>query len=393
MPRPLDFCLISDGSEVPTVVSQKDRFAKIAASRLRRGWREGAPRVGSAPRDSIASAERALRARRRRRLLVRRVLPAVTSAMALGGLVLAWPSLTHRPLRAPALANDARALVVFGAAAHGGSSPAQERPLGPGDQVFAPRAASVTFGDTGGTQLTLEPGGMLTVLESSATRRFSLRRGAVGARVHKLAAGERFIIETADAEIEVHGTKFRVAFGEPEAVPCSGPGPAEAVATRVTVSEGVVTVKWAGDEQRLLPGDEWPPQCPAAAVPPPAAELERPAVAPARAAHHRAMKATVAAQHEPTISALEAQNNLFVAAVRARREGRTDQALVLFNRFIQNYPGASLFEGALAQKMRLLAATQDRTGAAATARQYLGRFPEGFARDEARTLLGAPDRP
>jgi hypothetical protein len=317
--------------------------------------------------------------------------------VALGGLVLAWSSLTHRPPRAPTLANDARALVVFGAAARGGSSPARapvwERSLGPGDQVFAPRTASVTFGDTGGTQLTLEPGGMLTVLESSATRRFSVRRGAVVARVHKLAAGERFIIETPDAEIEVHGTEFRVAFGEPEAVPCSGFGPAEAIATRVSVSAGVVTVKWAGDEQRLLPGDEWPPRCPAATAPPPPAELERPAVAPARAAHHRAAKPAITAQREPTMSALEAQNNLFVAAVRARREGRTDQALVLFNRFIRDYPAASLFEGALAQKMRLLAATRDRTGAAATARQYLGRFPEGFAQDEARTLLGAADRP
>ena len=138
---------------------------------------------------------------------------------------------------------------------------ARDRPLGAGDQVFAPLTASVRLGDTAGTELTLEPGGMLTVVESTATRRFALRRGAVEARVRKLVAGERFIIETADAEIEVHGTEFRVAIGEPESVPCTGAGPKATVATRVSVTGGVVSVKWSGDEQRLHPGDEWPPRC------------------------------------------------------------------------------------------------------------------------------------
>jgi hypothetical protein len=43
--------------------------------------------------------------------------------------------------------------------------------------------------------------------------------------------------------------------------------------------------------------------------------------------------------------------------------------------------------------MRLLAATSDLPAASASARQYLARFPDGFARDEARALLGTRPQP
>ena len=245
---------------------------------------------------------------------------------------------------------------------------------------------------------------MLTVLEATATRRFALRRGAVDTRVRKLVPGERFIIETADAEVEVHGTRFRVELGAPESVPCSGVGPKAVIATRVTVTSGVVSVKWSGDEQRLLPGDIWPPRCAAATTVAREAQVET--VSPGRGVHRRStlaaetrhlppssgvsVSAARAPRREPAASVLEAQNDLFVSAVRARRAGKSSLALGLLDRFIHDYPDASLFESALVQKMRLLAATSDLSDAAALAHQYLERFPDGFARDEARTLIGAP---
>ena len=350
-------------------------------------------------------------------------VPVLASAMAVGGLVLGWFAFAHRATTVTSVATDPRALPLFSATAQGGSLAALQRPVGAGDQFFAPRTAPVKIGDAGGTELTLEPGAMLTVLEASTTRRFALRRGAVGARVRKLVPGQRFIIETADAEIEVHGTQFRVVLGEPEELPCSGAGPRDAIATRVTVTEGVVSVKWAGDEQRLKPGDEWPPRCaparasaPQAAAAPsspysagskvaaPASPSSRSRVAtslhrtsPAAGARRTASRAAAldaatASSRDTPASALEAQNDLFVAAVRARRAGHSALALSLFNRFIQEYPGASLLESALAQKMRLLAASADRSSAPAAARQYLDRFPDGFAHDEAQTLIGATDR-
>lgn len=397
-------------------MSSNDRYAKEAASRIQRAWREGLPRLSSAPRNSIASAEGALRARRRRRVLVRRVLPVLMSSMVVGGVALAWLSMARRPSRGPAVAADARALVLFGAASNGASAGPGVRALGGGDQVFAPLTSSVRLGDVNGTGLTLEPGAMLTVVEATATRRFALRRGAVEARVRKLVAGERFIIETADAEIEVHGTEFRVAIGEPESVPCTGPAPRARVATRVSVTGGVVSVKWSGDEQRLLPGDEWPPRCAGAGStsspesartePAPPSQPSAPTAAPTRVVRRRAgagamatrpaaaaLEPIAAANSRPLrrdvpASVLEAQNDLFISAVRARRAGQNAKALALFDRFMREYPGASLFESALVQKMRLLAATSDLAAARVSARQYVARFPDGFARDEARALVG-----
>ena len=393
-------------------MTQNDRYARAAASKIKRIWRGAHARAGAVPRSSITAAERALRARRRRRVMLTWAAPLVAASMVAGGGVWAWVWFAHRSHHAPTIASDSRSLMLFDAPAPGASSSGRSRssrPLAAGDQVFAPHSGSLTLGDAAGTELTVEPGGNLTVLDAGAHRRFALHRGAVRARVHKLVAGQRFIIETSDSEIEVHGTAFRVELGTPTAVPCSGPGPSESIATRVSVSEGVVSVKWSGEEQRLRPGDQWPPTCPSASVtaprPPPPGSAPAPVPAPgpkpattaeAHGTRHQrgaAAHAIARAGGVASTSALEAQNDLFQAAVRARRHGRATEALGLFERYMDQYPEGSLYESALAQKMRLLAAGTDARGGVAVARQYLARFPDGFARDEARTLLGATTRP
>jgi hypothetical protein len=98
------------------------------------------------------------------------------------------------------------------------------------------------------------------------------------------------------------------------------------------------------------------------------------------------------AEAPPAPSALAAQNDMFAAAVRARRRGDASEALRLFNSFIQTYPRSQLYEHALAQKMRLLAST-DPWGASEAASEYLARFPAGFARAEARALLTEKAQP
>ena len=216
-------------------------------------------------------------------------------------------------------------------------------PIEAGMRLAARASREVRAAGADGTEIIVEPGGALTVVENGATRRFALMHGAVSAHVARLAPGERFIVETSDAEVEVRGTRFRVvALDEP---PC-----ADGAATRVAVSEGVVVVTWSGHRESLQAGETWPPECPAA-------------------------------------SALEAQNDLFAAAVRAKREGQNALAATLFARFIRVYPDSSLFESALVQQMRLLAMGDPRAAASAAVR-YLARFPDGFARDEARRLAG-----
>ena len=397
-------------------MSQNDRYARAAARKIKGIWGGARARAGSVPRSSLAAAEQALRARRRRRVMVTWAAPLVAASMVAAGGIWGWVSLAHRSHRAPGIASEARTLMLFAARGTGASSPgssrsSSSRPLASGDQVFAPHTTAATLGDAAGTELTVEPGGNLTVLDAGAHRRFALRRGAVSARVRKLVAGERFIIETSDSEIEVHGTAFRVELGAPTAVPCSGPGPSESIATRVSVSEGVVSVKWSGEEQRLRPGEQWPPSCPTVSVtaPLPPAPDRAPATLPApapkqarttgaRAATRRnvaAARDSARVREVATSSALAAQNDLFQAAVRARRNGRAAEALALFERYLDQYPDGSLCESALAQQMRLLAAGAEPRGATATAaaRRYLARFPDGFARDEARTLLGATTGP
>jgi len=390
-------------------VRKNDRYAKLAASRLRQSWRDARARLGAAPRQSVAAAEQALRSRRRRRMVARLAIPVLASSVAVGGLTLVWLSFGPGARRA-APANDNQPLFLFAAPGRDRPAPDSDRRLGSGDRLRAPELGALVLGDAAGTQLTVEASASLTVLEAGATRRFALSQGAVGARVRKLQAGQRFIIQTPDAEVEVHGTAFRVALDEPEMVPCTGAGPRQRIATRVMVTEGVVSVKWAGAEQRLLPGADWPPRCSeeaersrptpvalaAAEAPPlPAPTSRHPAAASTRrrpGAGSAAVARDRAPDREPPASLLEAQNNLFVSAVRARHGGRATQARALFEQFLQRYPEASLFESALAQKMRVEAALSDRAAAGATARRYLARFPDGFAQQEARALLDASER-
>jgi hypothetical protein len=109
------------------------------------------------------------------------------------------------------------------------------------------------------------------------------------------------------------------------------------------------------------------------------------------------------------MSSLAGQNDLFSSALRAKRGGQARRAIELFERFVRSYPASSLVESALAQRMRLLAqpGTQARAQARAqdsiaarlsspdssaksAAADYLARFPDGFARAEARALLERP---
>jgi hypothetical protein len=283
----------------------------------------------------------------------------------------------------------------------------------------APESGDVQIGTPQGTLLTLESGGTLTVTESTETQRFALLRGAVRARVAKLAPGERFLINSADAEIEVHGTQFRVALVEEDPT-CPGQP-----MTRVSVTEGVVSVRAGGQEIRLHPGEQWPKGCAAGARAPQATRLWRPPhvasskpwasvfrvappapaeapVPPPEAPAPSPLAATpvavppvqspaapapsVVPQPPVAPSQLQAQNDLFAAAMRAKKVGREMDAIRYLSRLLRLYPQGQLAESALVQRMRLLAAGDAAAGAEA-ATEYLARYPDGAARSEAEQFL------
>jgi len=267
-----------------------------------------------------------------------------------------------------------------------------------GLRLTAPAIAEVQVGTANGTSLALERSSDLTVSETGATQRFSLNAGGLRAHVSRLVAGQRFIIDTVDAEVEVHGTTFRVAVVAPD------PGCGDGTRTRVFVSEGIVTVRSANTESHVGASTEWPVGCVVAPT-----ETHRPARTSRRAETGK-LEAAGATQARPSATATDAahadeaslrstatttttagsllatENDLFATGARAKRDGRPRDAVAAFTRLIDSFPHGPLLESATVQRMKVLAAV-DPAGAARAATDYLAQFPTGFARADAQLLI------
>lgn len=353
------------------------------------------------------------RARKRRAARVAGAL-ALAATVALGA-GLAWRSGTAEPEANGAAITNA-ALAATATQSSEGSTLERGGALSPldhggnlvaGDRVSAGPAAPAAVGLADGSRLTVDPGSSVALASLASTRRFVLRDGSVRADVSKLAQGERFVVETVDAEIEVHGTSFRVALTPPDAAPCEGSR------TRVHVFEGVVAVRSRGAEVRLRAGDDWPRGCgatgatPVATVPaqPPLAAAPSVAASPSAEAPVAAAPpaatppastppaaapptgANAASEPAPkrTSGTLAEQNRIFGEGAEARRRGDAPAALAAYEKLLATYPDGFLAESAAVERMRVLA-TLDRARARDAARQYLSRYPNGFARAEAERL-------
>lgn len=234
-----------------------------------------------------------------------------------------------------------------------------------GDRVIA-GAEVATIALATGTRLAVDPGGDLAVVEDDRAQIFALDRGAVRADVAKLHDGERFVVRTDDAEVEVRGTSFRVER-------LAAPSPCRATSTRVVVTEGVVVVRSGGAEARVPAGTEWPPPCPVASASgsASAATARVPSTAPSGGAQS---------------SELAAANDLFAKAEAARKGGDPRKAVALFDRLLAEHPSSPIVEHAFVERMRSLDG-YDRGRAVDAAREYLARWPRGFARAEAEAIV------
>ncbi len=335
------------------------RHARLAARALARRAADDA-NAGTLPdrTAAVGAIERALRARGRRR-----VVPWVATGVAAAAAVLfvaGWRGLPPGQTVAtsgqvPGEARSAPGLAVADVDGAGVSidAPGGVRAAAPGDRIAA--GTSVRVAGAGHLLLALDTGTRLRVGASSATRvtelgatqRFDLDSGTLEAEVAKLPIGGRFLIATADTEVEVRGTRFEVAV-VPEPSSC-----APFARTQVVVHEGVVAVRFGGGEVRLPAGSVWP-TCPAAAAAPPPARRARPAHAPAAPA------AAVAAPPRSDPSTLAAQNDLFAAALAARRRGENAEAIRWLDQLIARYPDGPLIESARAERRRLVEAGGDK---------------------------------
>ena len=260
------------------------------------------------------------------------------------------------------------------------------RPLATGDRVAADAQGSATLRLSTGTQLRLGGDGDLEVASRSAEQRFALHGGSLHADVARVTPGQRFLVTTTDAEVEVHGTSFRVSI-VPSVATCGG-----GTRTRVAVFEGIVAVRSGASEALLRAGDEWPRGCAPETV-----AATSPGGPPARAHRETPPRAAAAA---PTpiqpghldpgaTSGLAQENALYAEAVSARRRGDEAAALATYQAFIARYPTSALAENCAAERMRVLA-TRDRAAAIGAAKAYLARYPGGFAREEAESLAASP---
>ncbi|HEY7376434.1 MAG TPA: FecR family protein [Polyangia bacterium] len=330
------------------------RYAQLAAKALARGAADDG--AGAAPLPdraaSVAAIERALRARGRRRLA-----PwlgwGVAAAAATVLVPLGWRALrSAEPVAVPGMAQgESAAAPQLTVAAIEGSGASIETAAGPrratrGDRIAA--GASVSVPGTGHLLLALDTGTRLRVGASSrvrltalgAAQRFDVDSGTLEADVAKVPLGGRFVVATGDAQVEVKGTRFEVAV-----VPAPS-GCAPFVRTQVMVQEGVVAVRFAGGEVRLAAGSVWP------ACPPPAPAVHN-ARGHARAPHAAAAAPEAAAPAPADPSTLAEQNDLFAAALSARRRGDLAEAIQWLDRLIARYPSGQLIDSARAERRRL----------------------------------------
>jgi ferric-dicitrate binding protein FerR (iron transport regulator) len=324
--------------------------------------------------------------------------PGTSRAAARTGGTSAEPTVVAPVAIAIAIASGGGAIV----GAPGASMPAGAgRTLQAGSRLMVDPGAGATLSLSTGTHLDVEPGSQLTVVEDGRAQIFALSAGSLRADVAKLAHGERFIVRTGDAEIEVHGTSFLV-----DVVP-SDPACGDGATTRVTVYEGVVAVRSRGTEDSLRAGERWPRGCRKSAavlVPtsPPVPKREpkneavrvvsaRPAaVAPLPLVDGPSLPIAPPSQGatapRPPSSGLVEENDLFAEGMLARRYGNLPLALAKMDRFLEKFPSSHLAENAVAERMRLLR-TLDPPKAIGAANYYLQRYSNGFARAEAEGIL------
>ena len=202
-----------------------------------------------------------------------------------------------------------------------------------------------------GTTIEVDPRSELQLVRADAERWFRLARGAVAAHVTKLKAGERFVVATPDAEVEVRGTRFRVTVVPP------GEACGQGVVTRVAVSEGVVVVRSLGHEVRVEAGHHWPLSCPERPLStvPPAPERATVSVkhAPVHVSSAHASSATSERAESVSPSTLATENDLFSSALKAGRAGDRREAVELLDVLLARFPQSPLRQSAESARAKL----------------------------------------
>lgn len=242
---------------------------------------------------------------------------------------------------------------------------ADESPVPQGSRLVTPANGRATLAFSTGTNVIVGEGSDMSLGGDSVHQVLRLSTGSIDLHVAKLTPAQRFVVGTADAEVEVRGTQFHVAIVRPDAA-CGHGTP-----TRVIVTEGVVVVRHDGGEDRVAAGEVWPTGCGRSLVA--AAEIQT-SSSPAR---------TTA-----LVSTLPEENDLYRRAILSANAGDLRGAVSGFESLVAKYPAGTTAENSRMQIMRLLARVSP-SQAASAARQYLALYPRGASRAEAEGILSS----
>jgi ferric-dicitrate binding protein FerR (iron transport regulator) len=354
------------------------RYARLASRVISEGPREAVPPPSPMVRaEAIGAIERAIaqraRARKRSRWIGGMAAAAAVAVAALGGA--RFVRAHHDAMVTAPAQTRIVGRTVIGAASvvvAGEAAPVVDgRELPVGSRVVTAKVGRLLLAFSTGTSGVLEDAGDVTLDSIGASQALKLDSGSLDLHVAKQSPDQRFVVRTADSEVEVRGTQFRVWVAPADAACGAG------TTTRVAVSEGVAVVRHAGGEAHVSAGEQWPAGCASTASTAPVEAASVPVVARAPST-------------PASVSTLGVQNDLFARAIAAKRNGDAGDAIAGFDRFLARYPASPLAESATVERMRLLRAS-DPARAAGAARAYLARYPEGFAHAEAQAILaGSP---
>jgi FecR-like protein len=331
-------------------------YAGLAARALRAEESSPAPITLGNKATDVAAVERVLRSRHRSSARARAVAAGLAAVAAIVLVVAGQARLAHQVERGDQIALEKpratppQVAMIEGAGAfvelrEGGRALAAGETVAAGARLRVAAAGDATLALDTGTRLALAGGASARVTELGAMQKFDLENGTLTADVAKLGPGRRFVIATPDAEVEVKGTRFKVAvLSEPSRC---GPD----ARTSVTVEEGVVTVRYGGSETRVVAGERWPDCSPRGKA------STRPRVfvaAPATRVSSSANTDQPERAPDPSPSStLAEQNDLFAAALAARRRGDVDEARHWLDQLVERYPSGQLAERARAERRRL----------------------------------------
>lgn len=364
-------------------MSERPPLARAATERLARDDSEPrapSPEAREKAIASIAAAiEGASRARRRRRFAYGALAVAAAAAVTVSVRSFVRTPTAQAPSQPGVVAHGGGGVTL----SHGGTTaPLLDAvELAGGDRIRTAPGASASLALSTGTQVEIQGGSELALVSKDGDQVFAVEAGATRFVVAKVPDGKRFVVRTADAEVEVRGTAFRVAVVGEEAS-CDGS------ATRVDVTEGAVVVRRAGKEWRVAANESWPAGCATSAAASVATTPEPAKPAPKLPGHAHASAAVASSSAAAVAHAsdLSAQNDLFAEATSKLRNGDRVGALSAFERYLARWPGGALAESAAIERMRLLGGAAAREAAKA----YLARWPKGSARAEAEAILAKP---